>query len=191
MNISKEVLRKQLQVQLSHFTDTMEANAQICEKILNLPSWNRAGQIFAFIPFKTEPDISPVIDAAIAQGKEVLVPVCDDDCHMHFVRLSEGWREHLGPGLRKTCSPIGISEEREPIADQHPVMITPGVGFDMHGDRMGKGAGYYDRYISMWCKGVRKVGVCYDFQLLEDIPSNADDQRMDVVVTNRRVVLCG
>ena len=62
------------------------------------------------------------------------------------------------------------------------LVIVPGVAFDRDKSRLGRGKGYYDRYFIN--KRIVKIGVCFDFQLLESIPIDSFDIKMDKVVTN-------
>ena len=81
---------------------------------------------------------------------------------------------------------FGISEpqgEEAVAAEEIDLMIVPGVAFTPSGDRLGRGKGYYDRYLSQ--EGFRAfcVGVCYACQLREDIPAEAHDKRVDAVIS--------
>jgi 5-formyltetrahydrofolate cyclo-ligase len=60
---------------------------------------------------------------------------------------------------------------------------VPGVGFDKTGNRLGRGGGYYDKFIGRIGKKTLLVGVGYDFQLVEEVPANRLDKRLDFVVT--------
>ncbi|MCF0205812.1 MAG: 5-formyltetrahydrofolate cyclo-ligase, partial [Bacteroidales bacterium] len=62
------------------------------------------------------------------------------------------------------------------------LIIVPGVAFDRNGNRLGRGRGYYDRFLCKYPK-VEKIGICFDFQLLEEIPTEPTDIRMDKVVS--------
>ena len=81
---------------------------------------------------------------------------------------------------------FGISEpqgEKAVAAEEIDLMIVPGVAFTASGDRLGRGKGYYDRYLSR--EGFRAycVGVCYEHQLLAELPVEPHDRRMDEVVS--------
>jgi 5-formyltetrahydrofolate cyclo-ligase len=64
--------------------------------------------------------------------------------------------------------------------------IIPGLAFDRHGNRLGRGAGYYDRYLRH-CRAVR-CGVCHDIMLLDSIPVGNDDVPMDIIVTDKSLI---
>lgn len=66
------------------------------------------------------------------------------------------------------------------------LIIVPGVAFDNHLNRLGRGKGYYDRLLKK-CNAV-KIGVCYDFQLLETIPCEPHDIKMDILITPYKII---
>ena len=77
--------------------------------------------------------------------------------------------------------PMGeVYSEPKPIE----VIIVPGMGFDDCGNRIGRGRGYYDRFLKT-ISSVYKIGVCFDFQRVESVPTDENDIRMDEVIDNR------
>ncbi|SHG29134.1 5-formyltetrahydrofolate cyclo-ligase [Dysgonomonas macrotermitis] len=88
-----------------------------------------------------------------------------------------------------TKSKIGVFEPQgEDFTDYRKVdmVIVPGIAFDRKGNRLGRGKGYYDRFLSQ----IRapKVGVCFDFQLLDQIPVAGHDVKMDVIVSENDLI---
>ena len=69
------------------------------------------------------------------------------------------------------------------------LIIVPGVVFDQNLSRIGYGKGFYDNFLSSIKKSVLKVGVCYDFQLYDNIPTGKNDVKMDLIVTEKRTVI--
>lgn len=66
------------------------------------------------------------------------------------------------------------------------IVIVPGVAFDMNMNRMGRGKGYYDRFLSK--VDLIKIGVCFNFQLFDNIPSDTHDIKMDYVITDKQII---
>lgn len=64
------------------------------------------------------------------------------------------------------------------------VILVPGLAFDVQGNRLGRGKGYYDRFLSDNASLV-KIGICYDFQLISDVPTEPHDIKMDYVIDSR------
>ena len=71
----------------------------------------------------------------------------------------------------------------EPYVGDIDLILVPGVGFDKRGNRLGRGGGYYDKFITRLGRKTLLVGVGYDFQLVEEVPANRWDKRLDYVVT--------
>jgi len=67
-----------------------------------------------------------------------------------------------------------------------PTLVIPGVAFDREGNRLGRGKGFYDKYLNEF-SGFR-IGVCFDFQVLDEIPSMEHDQGVDYLVTDQEII---
>lgn len=83
--------------------------------------------------------------------------------------------------LRKSDLGIWEPEAQKEYFKQIDVVIVPGTAFDKNKNRLGRGKGYYDKYFNG--KNITKIGICYDFQLLENIPVEPFDVRMDKIIT--------
>lgn len=87
----------------------------------------------------------------------------------------------------------GVFGIMEPIAGEETVneseidlIIVPGVAFDRQLNRMGRGKGYYDRLLSTL--EVPKIGICFDFQLLDSVPTEPFDKKMDMIITEKEMI---
>ena len=91
--------------------------------------------------------------------------------------------QRLQKGAFLIEEPVG--EDLVPI-NTIQLVIVPGVAFDRNGNRLGRGKGFYDRLLAG--SSALKVGICYPFQLIDDIPSESHDVRMDVIITDTEVL---
>ncbi|MCR5444629.1 MAG: 5-formyltetrahydrofolate cyclo-ligase [Bacteroidales bacterium] len=108
--------------------------------------------------------------------KTVLLPCVDGD----DLRL----RQYTGPECLVAGEQFGIGEPTGPewtALDRVELIIVPGVAFDRQGNRMGRGRGFYDRLLKSTPNAV-KIGVAYDFQILDTIPVEPHDVRMNLVI---------
>jgi len=155
-------------------------SAAICQKLLNHAKVTKAETVLLFYPLSDEPDIRPVIEALHNAGKRVLLPVVTGPESM-VLRCYNG-EDMMENGSLGTLHPQG--EEYTEIASID-VAIIPGVAFDRQGNRMGRGKGYYDRFLSSVeaSAQVYLIGICFPFQILESIPTDDYDIPMDEVVT--------
>ena len=113
--------------------------------------------------------------------KQLLLPqVIGDDLHL----LPYKGTENLRPGAFGILEPI----DQETIIPETAIdlIIVPGVAFDRHLNRMGRGKGYYDRLLSTL--QTSKIGICFDFQLQERIPIEPFDKKMDMIITEKEVI---
>ena len=89
--------------------------------------------------------------------------------------------------LHKGAYGILEPSTKRPVAENDiDVIIVPGLAFDRRGGRMGFGAGYYDRLLIK--TNAVKIGLCYDFQLMDSVPSEEHDVPMDYIITEKEIV---
>lgn len=81
-----------------------------------------------------------------------------------------------------------LEPQSEPYRGGFDLIVVPGVAFDRKGNRLGRGKGYYDRFLSQH-REVKRIGICFDFQLVEEVPSDPWDMRMDEVLSYERSVV--
>ncbi len=112
------------------------------------------------------------------QKKTILLPCVDGD----ILRL----RQYTGQACMTTGEQFGIGEpsgEEWTDLDAVDLIVVPGVAFDKHGNRMGRGRGFYDRLLAS-ATHATKIGLAYSFQLLDTIPTEPHDVPMDLVISD-------
>ena len=75
-----------------------------------------------------------------------------------------------------------MEPQNEPYKGDFDLIVVPGVAFDRHGNRLGRGRGYYDRFLCQHLN-VKRIGICFDFQLVDEVPAEAFDIRMEEVIS--------
>ena len=148
----------------------------ITNKVLSLPEYRRAKTVFLYYSVGREVSTLKIMQDAFASGKTVALPVCEDEGRMRFVQLRD--INSLKAGRFGIPEPDG---DAVLVPDEETVMIVPCLCADKNNDRLGHGAGYYDRYLSRF----RCFTVCLcRKKLLEDkIPAQPSDVRMSIVIT--------
>lgn len=150
-----------------------------CRRILALPQVKSARTLAVYAPLDDELDLWPLIQSIADAGKEVVFPRCLPDVRqMVCIRVLDF--TELAP---QTFDILEPTTDRVVDVSQIDVVLTPGRAFDHSGNRIGRGAGYYDRFF--FTDGCRafKCGVAFDCQLFPRVPFDANDVRMDLVVT--------
>lgn len=175
--LTKAELRKWVREQkkAARREELTRQSAMVCEKVMSLTPWREARTVLLYHPLPDEVDTLRLIDAALRESKVVLLPVVTGDemeLRCYEGDLQEGPFHILEPSL--SSPPFYRYEEID-------VAIVPGMGFDGQGHRLGRGKGYYDKFLSR-CGTLYKVGVCFSFQMFERIPHESHDILMDEVV---------
>ncbi len=154
------------------------------ERLMALEAFSGAASIALYAPIRNEVDTALIFDEARRDGKRVLYPrVCNEEMRFHEVAHADG----LEQGAFGILEPCRTGEGLPP--DAADLIVVPGVAFDLSGHRVGFGKGYYDRFLATLHRPVTLVGLCHDFQLLERVPSEGHDIRMQYIVTEQRVVV--
>lgn len=151
--------------------------ARVCE----LPELRLAGTVFCFVSLGDEVDTHGLIDVLQDAGKRILVPRILPEHRMIAVAFP-GWTG-LVPGTLGILTPPDSTEFAGPI----DVCITPGLGFNMAGGRLGYGRGYYDEWFATHDATCR-LGVAFECQLAAELPMNAGDMPVDLIATEERII---
>lgn len=179
-NLRKATIEKREAIGKDEFESKSES---IRNNIFLLPEWQRADIVYTYVSMRNEPDTIQVINRALDEGKKVCVPKIFGK-EMRFIPI--GSVDDLKKGTWGILEPDdkGIYETKPGF------MLVPGILFGEDFNRIGYGAGYYDRYFA-GCRnedGWFLAAVAYDFQIRPEIPREEFDIYMDAIVTNDRVL---
>jgi 5-formyltetrahydrofolate cyclo-ligase len=155
-NEGKSALRARMQLQLLAVTsdDRTARSEKICARVVDSREWQNAKTVILFSSLRTEPEICALESAAIAERKSTFV-------------IPRSW---------------GVEADLElPFAPE--LILVPGLAFSPSGSRLGRGGGFYDRLLGTRAGGAFKLGICFGFQVLEAIPTEPHDARMNRVIS--------
>ncbi|MEH6590333.1 MAG: 5-formyltetrahydrofolate cyclo-ligase [Halioglobus sp.] len=157
----------------------------ISHHIAGLPEWHSAKQIALYHDADCEIGTGPLLAACLNAGKTVYLPVVRDNKTLEFA--------HWYPEQHTQVNQYGITEPgasaARVAAAELDLVFLPLVGWDQFGNRLGMGAGYYDRALARHPR-VLKVGLAHSFQEVDEIPSDAWDIALDVVLTETGIHRC-
>jgi 5-formyltetrahydrofolate cyclo-ligase len=173
----KRTLRKEIRAEIAKLStkDKHSLSTQIFSKLENLKEIRRASVIALFIALPDEPETSTFIEQLSHKNKRVVVPRIEGE-EMNFYDISEG--------LKRGAFGIMEPTSKEPIKPSEiDVMIVPGVAFTRDGLRCGRGKGFYDKYLSHNSFRAFTIGVCYPCQVVENLPTETHDKRLDCVIS--------
>lgn len=151
-----------------------EQSSKVVAAVEQMPSFQSAKTVLIYYPTHNEVDLLSLIKR-YKKEKTFLFPVVHRKT-MTACPYEGNAKMHRGK--------FNIPEPTtEPYVGDIDLILVPGVGFDKRGNRLGRGGGYYDKFITRLGRKTLLVGVGYDFQLVEEVPANRWDKRLDYVVT--------
>ncbi|MDP2922388.1 MAG: 5-formyltetrahydrofolate cyclo-ligase [Candidatus Omnitrophota bacterium] len=179
----KELRQKLLAKLLSLTKEELKRRSQDVEKRLSsLPIYNKAKVIMAYYPLKGEVDILGMIRKDLGL-KRFCFPVTDLEKKELFAYEVKNLEEDFVRGPFGVMQPDIKRTKRVDIGEIDMVII-PGIAFDRSGNRLGRGAGFYDRFLRKLNPPVKKVGIAFIFQILQDLPIHPPvDEKVDIVVS--------
>jgi 5-formyltetrahydrofolate cyclo-ligase len=164
------------------------AGHSLCQVALGTPEIAAARTISCYAPIGAEPDTRPLLAVLAERRLKVLLPVLLDDGELDW-GVYKG-KQSLRPGPRGTYSPAGpaLGLDAITLAD---VVLVPGVAVDRRGIRLGRGGGSYDRVLARMCLTQPQPFVAvllYDGEILDELPHEPHDQRVDAAITPSGIV---
>ncbi|PKM77363.1 MAG: 5-formyltetrahydrofolate cyclo-ligase [Firmicutes bacterium HGW-Firmicutes-15] len=151
----------------------------IAAKLNELEPIIHARRIMGFSAIRNEVDLRFFMEAEEVQRKKILLPRVEKSGKLAAVEF-ESWQS-TRPGA------FGIMEPTGQVCslDEIDVVLVPGLVFDAHGYRLGYGRGYYDRFLKLLPKKTFICGVCFEFQVVDDIMPHSGDVPMKWIVTDK------
>ena len=186
---AKEILRQSISERLARMTSYKLAaeSRSLCRRILeNLPPPPLT--ICGYYPLTTEADIRPLLEELLRRGDRVYLP--------SFTGNQLSFRECID---LKKMSPGTLNIPEPPMASSSPTpsqiqyVLTPGRAFDREGFRLGRGNGGYDKWIAKQRQenpSTKFWGIALECQIINEVPHEDHDQKMDRVVTARGITRC-
>lgn len=180
----KSVLRAEARLRLATMSagQAAEASRAICERLAGIVTY----PAMVFLSLPGEPDLTGLIEGAIARGQVVCAP-------------RTNWHQRTMEAARIVSLAddivMGRHSVREPRPDAPVVaveelsaVLVPGLGFDRMGGRLGRSAGFYDRFLGRAGLRARRIGVAFDAGILDRVPMDPWDVPMDLIVTESEVI---
>lgn len=171
----KKRIRSQIRTQKKTLGADVLINKSISviEKIKSDINYNNASIVMLYHPLWDEVDTKPLIQHSLKMGKRVILPtVVGDDIIPVEITNDTKWE-------------VGEYGILEPKADTYigniDLIIVPGVAFDSNNNRLGRGKGYYDRFLTKYPNSY-KMGICFNFQLINSVPHEPFDLKMDAII---------
>lgn len=172
-------------------------------RLFQTEAYRKCGLLFVYLSFRSEVDTREIITKAISDQKKVFLPrIIDKDMEFYEIHDLKGLQlskygieepqEEESKRFTGESQEDGItgSQNRKPEDGRyHYLMLLPGLAFDAYGNRIGYGAGYYDKYLASHDRVLfYKLGLAYDLQVADHINADIYDVKTDCVLTPTRLL---
>ena len=181
-NTDKNAIRALMKQKRKNLTkqESESKSRAICTAFTALEAFKSAKSVAVYMSAFNEVDTEQIIKECIKQKKDIAVPVVDGE-DIYLCKYS--------PSLVSGAFKIREPQQKIKVdVGSIDLFAVPALAFDKKGGRVGFGKGYYDKLLS-GTSGV-KVGLLYDFQLLEDLPVEKHDILMDFLITEKKLIVC-
>jgi 5-formyltetrahydrofolate cyclo-ligase len=182
--VTKAELRREMRTRLAALGAARDEKSKaIAARLAEHPSLKSGRPVAIYSPIPSEPDIELLWK--IAPGRFCYPRVANGK--MEFVEVEK--LEHLIPSSWHPQIREHRLPEARPVAPEDiGVILVPGLAFTKNGHRLGRGGGYYDRYLASLPATTMKIGVCFALQIVNMLPLEPHDQQMDAIVTDEGLV---
>ncbi|MFA5577582.1 MAG: 5-formyltetrahydrofolate cyclo-ligase [Tissierellaceae bacterium] len=184
-DLRNEILRSRTQLtkeEIEKFSKLIE------DRLYEMDYYKKANRIMSFVSAASEVHTHQLIKRSISIGKSMLVPFTIHEPRemkaselFDFSELEVGYHNILAPKkeFHRFVEPSTID-----------LILVPGLAFAKNGYRVGYGGGYYDRFLSKIDKGVIKIGLAFDLQIVDQVPVDDFDIPVDLIITEERTIYC-
>lgn len=180
MIMKKQALRRQMRERRDSISPVLrhEYDAVITDRIRSCIWYERTSVIYGYMSFRSEVSCRKIMETALHDGKVVAVPKVTGP-EMEFYRISS--HSEWKPGAYGIMEPATVE-----LVTQPGLMLLPGLAFDLMGNRLGYGGGYYDRYLAHhpMCY---KLALGYETQITDRVPASEQDCKVDGIVTEKKL----
>ncbi len=185
---NKNLIRQQLSAKRKQMTDILvtESSDKICSQLAKWLKNNIFEQFIVYYPFQNEVNILPIVESLLSSGKRTFFPQYQAKNKIYALAEVKDLEKDLTLGRYGIPEPANHLTTCQPDELTNCLWIIPGVAFDREGSRLGRGGGYYDRLLH---KGKGTISaVAYNWQLIDDIPVERHDQKVDIIVTEDEIL---
>ncbi|SKC91416.1 5-formyltetrahydrofolate cyclo-ligase [Maledivibacter halophilus] len=185
----KDVLRKNMLKKRKSMkeADAKEYSEKIISELKNQEIFQKSRNIMIYLSFNNEVDTYNLMEYCLKRGKKIIVPFTIKkerqiipsevrNPHEELILNSLGYKEP------------DIKSMREVNVENIDLVIVPGVVFDIDGNRIGFGGGYYDRFLKRLRSSTMTIALCYDYQVVDKVPVDQFDMPVKCIITEKRII---
>ncbi len=159
----------------------------ITQKLTRLAAYRQAKDVLCYVSVREEVDTRSLLRRILRSGRRLSVPVALPDGKLIACRVRNLEKDLKTIGLFGIPHP-SVARRRQVKPADLDLVILPGVAFDAEGYRLGRGKGYFDRYLEKLPGDVWRVALAFETQIVAQVPHEPHDQKVCRVVTEKRVL---
>lgn len=176
--VRKEILHK---LNSQGGEEALKKSRMIQKKLFSLPEFRKAKTVMFYASKPNEVSTYEMIDGALGAGKKVALPRCASQKTFVPKEISNRHTD-LEKGSYGIYEPLRQKTDVRP--ERIDLVVVPGVAFDIENGRLGRGKGYYDRFLKKVPPGRTIIGLAFDFQIVKSLPKDSHDIPVSKVITN-------
>ena len=165
-------------------------------KLYNFDLFKKAECVLAFVSYGNEIKTGQLLDVIFNEKKKLCIPRTENnEMDFYFLNQEKTISEQTEVGEYNVTVPLSTLEKFDVAAiPENTMILVPGLAFDRNGNRLGKGKGYYDRFLEKLLSSPTKenilgfVGYCYDFQIIEKVITEENDIPVNYVVSDQNII---
>lgn len=191
--MTKSIIRDRMKERRNNLSNTeiILYSKSIQDQLFSLELYKKNSCIFSFVSFGSEVNTHEIIRKAWEEQKKVYAPRVEGR-NMDFYRIEDF--DHFIKSKFGVLEPVKEEEKRFQglkTETELLLLLLPGLAFDHSGNRIGYGAGYYDRYLNEHGKDLfYKIAIAYDFQVMDQVEAEEHDVKADMILTPTRMIFC-
>ena len=180
----KHKIRKKIRNRIKSYSELEKSGKSdiIQQRLFKEEDFKKAKVVMFYVSLKDEVSTFFMIDEAIKTGKRICVPVILKEEKRLIAGEIKNRKEDLESQHFGIHQPIEGRVKEVPLKDID-LVIVPGIAFDRNNVRLGRGHGYYDRFLSGLSKNTETIGLAFDFQVVEKLPKDSHDIPVSKVIT--------
>lgn len=183
--MTKQEIRKRILEKRNNLNKQWIVNKsrKIHRRLVSTKEFQKAGTIMFYITKDNEVETKSMIELALRKRKTVCAPCTDKINRKLHPAIIKDLKRDLVKGNYDILEPRKKASRPKKI----DLVITPGIAFDANGHRLGRGKAYYDRFLER-LKNIPKIGLAFDFQIVDKLPVDNHDIPVDKVITEKRII---
>lgn len=186
---AKQALRESVFAARRVLTDHAVRSVRIRERLLDHLGSQLPHPALLYLGARHEIDTAPLVQQWLAAVGQVVVPYCLPGHQLGLFKLQDF--AELSPGAYGILEPTShLRAERKASAESLELTVLPGVAFDLRGNRLGHGMGYYDRLLPHIRPECRRIALAFECQIVDCVPAEPHDIPVETIITEERTIEC-